>query len=88
MLRFIDQGHHKTESPAPIYCCPGKRYLMYKSQTHCKCCTKISEVKLSAFIYRLFHEGFFLIVGTNTVYLFLRLRRNLHETVCKQVQIN
>ena len=26
---------------------------------------KISEVTLSAFVYRLFHEGFFPIIGTN-----------------------
>ena len=30
-------------------------------------CTKMSEVKLSAFIYRLFHEDFSSIVQMNTV---------------------
>ena len=29
--------------------------------------TKISEVNLSTFIYRLFHEDFSSIIGTNTV---------------------
>ena len=30
-------------------------------------CTKVSGVNLSAFIYRLFHEDLFSIIGTNTV---------------------
>ena len=30
-------------------------------------CTEISEVNLSAFIYRLFHEDFSSIIRTNTV---------------------
>ena len=29
-------------------------------------CTKISVVNLSVFIYRFFHENFFLIIGINT----------------------
>ena len=32
--------------------------------------TKFSEVNLSAFIYRQFHEDFFSIVGTNTLAYF------------------
>ena len=43
---------------------------------------KITEVNLSAFVYRLFHEDFSPILGTNG------LERHLHETVCKQMQIN
>ena len=37
----------------------------------------ITEANLSAFVYRLFHED-----------LFRGLDRNLHEAVCKQVQLN
>ena len=47
----------------------------------------ISEVNLSAFIYRLFHEDFSSIVRMNKmnteVYSFRQLRRNHHETVSK-----
>ena len=43
--------------------------------------TKITGVKLSPFVYRLFHEGF-------SPTLFRGLERNLRETVCKQIQIN
>ena len=46
--------------------------------------TKMSEVHLSASIYRVFHDDFSSIVGANrpTVpYLFQRLRKNLHETL-------
>ena len=42
--------------------------------------TKILEASLFAFAYRLFHEDFSSIDG--------RLKRNLHETVCKQMQTN
>ena len=56
-------------------------YTIYKS-------TEITEVSLSAFVYRLFPEDFCLIVGTNLRFFFRRLERNLHETVSKQVQIN
>ena len=35
--------------------------------------TKISEVILSALIYRLLHDKFSSIVGTQTVYLFIKL---------------
>ena len=45
--------------------------------------TKIREVNLFAFAYRLFHEDFSSIGGTSH-----RLTRNLHETVCRQVQTN
>ena len=46
----------------------------------------ITEVNLSAFIYTLFHEEFSPIVRTNSD-VFPRLQRNLHEIVCKQMQI-
>ena len=43
-------------------------------------CTKITKVDSSAFAYRLFHEEH---------YILLRgLKRNLHETASKQMQIN
>ena len=46
--------------------------------------TKILDVNLFAFAYRLFHEDFFSIdVQTSR-----RLRRNLHETVYRQMQTN
>ena len=35
----------------------------------------ITEVKLSAFVYRLFHKDF-------------SVGENLHETVCKEMQTN
>ena len=41
--------------------------------------TKITEVNLSVFVYRLFHEDF--------SPWFRRVERNLHETVCKQMLI-
>ena len=42
--------------------------------------TKIIEDNLSVFVYRLFHEDFSPIVGTNVdLNLFLRLERHLHE---------
>ena len=43
--------------------------------------TKILEVNLFAFAYRLFHEDFSSIIGR-------WLKRNLHETVCRQMQTN
>ena len=45
--------------------------------------TEILEVNLFAFAYRLVHEDFSPIYGAER-----RLERNLHETVCKQMQIN
>ena len=42
--------------------------------------TKILEVNLFAFANRLFHEDFSAINGA--------LERNLHETVCRQMQTN
>ena len=44
--------------------------------------TEILEVYLFAFAYRLFHEDF------SPIYRARRFERNLHETVCKQMQIN
>ena len=44
--------------------------------------------KITAFVYRLFHEGFSAIIETNIVCLFRQLERNLHETVGKQMQLN
>ena len=35
--------------------------------------TNITEVNLSGFVYKLFHDG---------------VKRNLHETVCRHLQIN
>ena len=45
--------------------------------------TEILEVNLSAFAYRLFHEDFSQLEG-----VLRHVERNLHETVCKQMQIN
>ena len=45
--------------------------------------TKILEVNLFAFAYRLFHEDFSSIDAAPR-----RLKRNLHETVCRQMQTN
>ena len=46
------------------------------------------EVNLSVFVYRLFHEDISPIFRTSSdLNLFRRLERNLHETVCKQIQI-
>ena len=42
--------------------------------------TKILEFNLFAFAYRLSHEDFLAEPG--------RLERNLHETVCRQMQTN
>ena len=46
--------------------------------------TKITEVNLSAFVYKLFHEDIFPIIGINVVLV----ERNLHEIFCKEMQIN
>ena len=68
--------------------------MVYVIQTHLKKrelhYTKITEVNLSVFVYRLFHDDFSPIVRTiiQSVYFFRRLERNLHETVCKQMLIN
>ena len=56
-------------------------------------CTKITEVNLSAFVYRLFHADFSPFVTTNLnldpdLHLFPRLERHVHEAGCKQMQIN
>ena len=55
--------------------------------------TKVLEFNLFAFAYRLFHEDFSPIYGSlsNTTMSDSeprRLERNLHETVCRQIQIN
>ena len=42
--------------------------------------TDITEVYLSAFAYRLFHEDFSSLVGTLHS---RRVKRNLQETVCR-----
>ena len=51
--------------------------------------TKILEVNLFAFAYRLFHEDFSSIVGD---FYFSkspqRLKKNLRETACRQMQTN
>ena len=49
--------------------------------------TKILEVNLFEFAYRLFHKGFSPIDGAHRA-LPRRLERNLHETVCRQMQTN
>ena len=43
----------------------------------------ITEVNLSAFVHRLFHEDLSPILG---IILFRELERNLHETVCEETQ--
>ena len=63
--------------------------LMRQNTVHtwariCLLYTRITVLNLSAFVYRLFHEDFSPIIGTD---LFWRLKRNFHETVCKQIQI-
>ena len=45
--------------------------------------TKILELNLFAFANRLFHEDFSSIDG-----VLRRLKRSLHETVCRQMQTN
>ena len=40
------------------------------------------KVNLSVFAYRMFHEDFSLTDGAR------QLKRNLHETVCRQMQTN
>ena len=45
--------------------------------------TRILEVNLFAFAYKLFHEDFSPIEAEPR-----RLERNLHETVCRQMQTN
>ena len=49
--------------------------------------TKILEVNLFAFAYRLFHEDYFMKIALQSTYV-RRLKRNLHETVCRQMQTN
>ena len=51
--------------------------------------TKILEVNLFAFVYRLFQEDFSSIDGTLPMNpMSHRLKQNLHETVCMQMQTN
>ena len=51
--------------------------------------TKILEVNLFSFAYRLFHGDFSPIDGTlHSNAMSRRLERNLHETVCRQMQTN
>ena len=52
--------------------------------------TKILEVNFFAFAYRLFHQDFSSIDGTLHEYhaMSRRLKRNLHETVRRQMQTN
>ena len=58
-------------------------------------CTDITEVNLSAFVCRLFHEDLhlstdcFMKVSLQSISLqSYQLKRYRHETVCKQMQIN
>ena len=44
--------------------------------------TEILEANLFAFAHRLFHEDL------SPIYEARKLERNLHETVCRQMQIN
>ena len=53
-----------------------KLYLLYTQTFMPSNCTKILEVNLAAFIYRLFHEDFSTTVGANTV------RAIEHFTMC------
>ena len=43
-------------------------------------CTEITEVNLSAFVYRLFHED----LVNLSINCFMRFL-NLHETACRQI---
>ena len=51
-------------------------------------CTKITDVNLSVFVYRLFHEDLSPIIEQMLDLEFVPIEWNLHETVCKQIQIN
>ena len=63
--------------------------LKFVLESHVVECSVETEVNLSAFVYILLHDNFFAVVGTNLdLDLFQRLTRNLHEEVCKQMQIN
>ena len=52
-----------------------------------KLCSKITEVNLSAFAYRLFHEDFSSILGAkcseiSTRFNYIQLTINMHSTTC------
>ena len=50
--------------------------------------TKILEVNLFAFAYRLFRRDFSPLDGTYCINMSRRVGRNLYETVCRQMQTN
>ena len=72
------------------------RFLTPRNKLHIytESCTNITEVNLSEFVYRLFHGDVSPLIRTTWRFhehfspLIRNVERNLHQTSCKQIQIN